>query len=62
MTEDLLAALALAIALEGAVYALFPARMKAMIAQVLTLPDGALRGAGLAACAVGVLLAWLVRG
>jgi len=58
---DLLTALALAVALEGAVYALFPARMKAMILQLLRLPDATLRMAGLAACTLGVLGVWIIR-
>lgn len=60
--DDLLTALGLAIALEGAVYALFPGRMKAMLAQVMELPDGTLRTVGLAACALGVGAVWLMRG
>lgn len=58
---DLLTALALAIALEGAVYALFPGRMKAMLAQILTLPDNALRAAGVIGCTLGVAAVWLLR-
>ncbi len=58
---DLLTALALAVALEGAVYALFPGRMKAMLTQVLALPDSALRTAGVVGCGLGVLVVWLLR-
>ncbi len=36
---DLFAALALAIVIEGLLYAAFPEQMKRMIAQVLTMPS-----------------------
>ncbi len=59
---DLLTALALAIALEGALYALFPEAMKKFMAQVLDQPDSLLRRAGLTAAIAGVALVWLIRG
>jgi uncharacterized protein YjeT (DUF2065 family) len=59
--EDFLAALALVLVLEGAIYTLFPDGMKRMMAQTITLPSSMLRGAGLAAACVGVGLLWLVR-
>lgn len=59
---DLLTAVALAVAIEGAVYALFPGPMRRMLARVQELPDGPLRVGGLVACAVGVAAVWLVRG
>jgi len=59
---DLLTALGLAIALEGAAYALFPGAMKKMLLQVLAQPSSHLRNAGLAAAALGVAVIWLVRG
>lgn len=49
--SDLITAIALALALEGTLYALAPGRMKAM-----------LRSVGLAALAAGVFVIWLVRG
>ena len=57
-----MAALGLAIAIEGAVYALFPDGMKRMMAEVLQQPAAVLRTAGLAAAAFGVAMVWLVRG
>jgi uncharacterized protein YjeT (DUF2065 family) len=60
--DDLLAAAALALAIEGTLYALFPDAMKRMMAQALEQPSGVLRLAGLTALAVGVALVWLVRG
>ena len=59
---DLLTAIALAIALEGALYALFPEAMKKFMVQVLEQPDSALRRAGLTAAIAGVALVWLIRG
>ncbi len=59
---DLLTALALAIALEGALYALFPEAMKKFMVQVLDQPDSLLRRAGLTAVIAGVALVWLIRG
>ena len=62
MGADLAAALGLALALEGALYALFPEAMKHFMLQVADQPAGALRTAGTVAVALGVGIAWLVRG
>ena len=59
---DFLTAVALILVIEGVVYALFPDAMKRMMAQVLTLPDGSLRWAGLAAAVLGIFFVWLIRG
>jgi uncharacterized protein YjeT (DUF2065 family) len=59
---DLMTALALAITIEGMLYALFPAAMQRMMAEALKQPAGVLRTAGVAAAGGGVLLLWLVRG
>ncbi len=59
---DFLTALALAISIEGALYAVFPEGMKKMMAQVQVLPNQHLRTAGMAAALVGVGLVWLIRG
>ncbi len=59
---DLITALGLAITIEGIAYALFPEGMKKIMAQVLTLPSGNIRVAGLAAAAAGIFILWLVRG
>ncbi|MAF96775.1 MAG: hypothetical protein CMM60_13640 [Rhodospirillaceae bacterium] len=60
--DILIIALALAITIEGIAYALFPDGMKKMMAQVITLPSGNIRAAGLAAAAAGIFILWLVRG
>ena len=59
---DLLTALALAVAIEGALYALFPDAMKKMMLHVLAQPAGQLRTVGLVAAVAGVSVVWLVRG
>ena len=58
---DLLTAIALAVALEGTLYAVFPEAMKKFMVQVLDQPDNVLRGAGLTALLAGVACVWLIR-
>jgi uncharacterized protein YjeT (DUF2065 family) len=59
---ELLSALGLVLALEGALYAAFPGAMRRALASIGTQPDQALRVAGLIALMGGVALVWLVRG
>ena len=59
---DFMTALALAIAIEGAIYALFPDAMKRMMLKVLAQPQGILRTAGLTAAIIGVGIVWRIRG
>jgi len=59
---DLFTALALAVALEGMVYALFPEAMKRMMVRVLDTPPRLLRAAGLTAALCGVAAVALLRG
>lgn len=59
---ELLSALGLAIALEGALYAAFPGAMRRALQSVSLQPDQALRIGGLVALAIGVVIVWLVRG
>ena len=59
--EDALLALGLVLALEGALYALFPEGMRRALAMALVLPGDQLRMAGLVAALLGVGLVWLVR-
>jgi len=58
---DLLTAIALAIAIEGVLYAVFPEAMKKFMVQVLGQPDTVLRKAGVTALVAGVACIWLVR-
>ena len=52
---ELLTAISLAIALEGILYALFPATMRRFILQVLEMTDAGLRIAGLVAAVAAVV-------
>ena len=59
---DLLSALALAVAIEGIAYALFPDAMKRMMVTVLEQPSANLRVAGLVAALLAVFAVWMIRG
>jgi hypothetical protein len=56
----LIAGVGVAIALEGAAYALAPGAMKGMIARIGEMSPDQLRLAGLTALCLGVGLVWLV--
>ena len=58
---DLWTGVALALVIEGALYALFPDGMRRAAARALLVPPQALRLAGLTAACVGVALVWLIR-
>ncbi|MCF3935468.1 DUF2065 domain-containing protein [Acuticoccus sp. M5D2P5] len=58
---DLLSALGLVLAVEGALYALAPRAMRDMMSRILSTPTDTLRIAGLGAAILGVGLVWLVR-
>ena len=60
MTE-LLTALALAVALEGVIYALFPESMRRFMQHVMEMSDNALRIAGVFAAIVGVAAIAVIR-
>ncbi len=60
--SELLAALALAIVIEGLLYAAFPDQMKKMLASILSMPASTIRAVALACAGVGLLLLWFVRG
>ena len=59
---DLLAALALAIVIEGLLYAAFPEQMKKMLASIQSRPASTIRAAALACAGLGLVLLWFVRG
>ncbi|MBY0431233.1 MAG: DUF2065 domain-containing protein [Rhodospirillales bacterium] len=59
--KDFLTALALALAIEGMAYALFPDLMRRLMAQVTLTPSHLLRLAGLCAAVLGVILVSAVR-
>ncbi len=60
--DDLLTALALVLVLEGAFLALFPTRIRQILAMLDELSPEVLRLGGLAAAVVGVFAIWLLRG
>ncbi len=60
--NDFLAALGLVFVIEGLIFAALPGQAKRAMLSVLQTPDGSLRGIGLAAAVVGVILVWLARG
>jgi len=59
---ELLAALGLALILEGAAYALFPKEMKRLVALLVTQPEGFVRVAGLAAALIGLTFVIAAKG
>ncbi|MSP50355.1 MAG: DUF2065 domain-containing protein [Alphaproteobacteria bacterium] len=60
--EDVFLALGLVLALEGALYALFPQGMRRALAIAVALPPDQLRVAGVGAALLGVAIVWLIRG
>ena len=60
--SDFLVALGLVFAIEGLVFAAFPAMTKRAMAHVLETPDSVLRIVGVVCAVIGVVLVWLVRG
>jgi uncharacterized protein len=59
--HDLGTALALVLVIEGILYALVPEGMRRVAVRVATVPAQTLRGAGLGAACLGVMLVWLRR-
>ena len=61
MLATVLTALGLVLVIEGLLYALVPAQLKAMMQSVQKLSDDQLRIGGVAAMATGVLAVWMVH-
>ena len=59
---DLVVALGLMLALEGALYAAAPGFMKQVLSKAAEASDNALRWGGLAALVLGVAVVWAMRG
>lgn len=59
--RDLLAALGLALVLEGMLYALFPAAMRLFMAEAMKKSDSAVRIGALVLLFFGVGIVWLAR-
>ena len=60
--SDLLTGLAMVLVIEGAVFALFPHRMRNLLETLLTMPENLIRFAGLFSVALGVCAVWAIRG
>ncbi len=58
---DLVTALALVLVIEGLLLALFPHRLRQIVAMMEQMSPEALRLGGLTAVTLGVLLVWLLR-
>jgi uncharacterized protein YjeT (DUF2065 family) len=58
---DLLLGLGLVLAVEGILFAAFPAFIKRRMQEMLSLDEGMMRVAGLATAVAGVGLVWLAR-
>jgi len=59
---ELFSALALAIVIEGLVYAAFPEQMKKWLASIQSMPASTIRVAALACAGIGLVLLWMLRG
>ena len=59
---EFFSALALAIVIEGLIYAAFPEQMKKMLAQLMATPASTIRAVALACAGVGLVLLWFLRG
>ena len=60
--SDLLVAVGLVMVIEGLLWAIAPQVGLRLLTAAQQMPDQALRAAGAAAVAAGVVLVWLVRG
>ena len=61
MWQDLIAAVALVLVLEGILPFLNPTRFKQNMAMMMQMNESTLRGVGLASMVVGLILLYLVR-
>ncbi len=59
---DFLTALCLVLVIEGLFMALFPHRLRQIVAMMEQMSPETLRLGGLGAATLGVFLAWLIRG
>jgi uncharacterized protein YjeT (DUF2065 family) len=59
---DFIVALGLVFAIEGLLFAAFPAALKRAMLSVLETPESALRIVGVVSAVLGIFLIWLVRG
>jgi uncharacterized protein YjeT (DUF2065 family) len=57
---QVLAGIAVVLAVEGLLYAVAPAAMRRALASLATQPEARLRAGGLAAAVIGVAVAWVL--
>ncbi len=60
--KDLVVAIGLMLAIEGALYAAIPAIMKRLMRDAMKQSDAIVRWVGLASLVLGVVLVWAIRG
>jgi hypothetical protein len=60
--SDFLVAIGLVFAIEGILFAAFPAITRRAMSQIVDTPDGTLRLVGVVSAIIGVVMVWLVRG
>lgn len=60
--SDFVAAVGLLLAIEGLMFAAFPAATRRAMAMVAETPEGRLRLTGIVSAAIGVVIVWFVRG
>ncbi|MCB9929659.1 MAG: DUF2065 domain-containing protein [Alphaproteobacteria bacterium] len=58
---DFIVGLGLMLAIEGALYALFPDAMRRMVVRILQEPTDRVRFFGLTMAVVGVFIVWVIR-
>lgn len=58
--EQVLAGIAVVLAVEGLLYAVAPTTMRRAVASLAEQPEARLRAGGLIAAVIGVALAWLL--
>lgn len=59
--QDILTGIGLVLVIEGLVYALAPSLLVRMLEALRSLPDAWVRGIGLGAVTMGVLVLWVAR-
>ena len=59
--KELFTALALVLVIEGVLYALFPSKMRYLIAKMAEVEDTSLRASGILAILVGIACVWVIR-
>ena len=59
--RELILALGLFLFIEGALYAIFPSKMKNMLSKVNKISDGQLRSGGLIFAIIGFVIIWYLK-